>query len=177
MRRGYRPCSIHTERQIPLSFSPYRSRRSSSSHARCALITQSYTENCKSIFSRTLWNILLNRALPRRRALPRSCRSSHENRSSPRWFLPRNPALCPRFSLFFLLSFLFWFEQVFSNTDAKTNTAMQEQYRHINLFKPRLTRRTFSDRCYRQKRLRQSDLRLPFQSTPPPVAGRLRLRR
>src|SRR5215469_10724926 len=78
---------------------------------------------------------------------------------------------------FFSYLSCFVFEAVFSNTDAKANTAMQEQYRQINLFKPRLTRRTFSDRCYRQKRLRQSDLHLPFQSTPPPVAGPLRLRR
>jgi hypothetical protein len=37
-----------------------------SSHVRCALINQSYTRNCKDIFSRTLWNILLSRRLPRR---------------------------------------------------------------------------------------------------------------
>ena len=51
---------------IPLSFSPYRSRHSLSSHVRCALVTRGYTQNCKSIFSRTLWIILLEQiARPR----------------------------------------------------------------------------------------------------------------
>src|SRR5438132_2459453 len=49
MRAGYRRCSIRTEPLIPSSFSLYRSRRSLSSHVRCALGIQDYTQNYKSI--------------------------------------------------------------------------------------------------------------------------------
>src|SRR5438094_3359632 len=58
MRPGYRPCSILTEPLIPPSFSPYQSRRFSSSHVRCALAIRAYTQNCKSIFSRIPSNTL-----------------------------------------------------------------------------------------------------------------------
>src|SRR5437867_1596002 len=58
MRAGYRRCSIRTEPLIPPSFSLYRSRRSLSSHVRCALGIQDYTQNYKSIFSKILLNIL-----------------------------------------------------------------------------------------------------------------------
>src|SRR5437762_1507970 len=56
-------CSIPTELLIPSSFLPYQSRRSSSGHLRCALITQIFTQNCKNIFDRTQSNILLSRRM------------------------------------------------------------------------------------------------------------------
>ncbi len=45
------------------SFSLYRSRRSSSDHVRCALVTQSCTRNCKTIFDRTRPNIPLSQQI------------------------------------------------------------------------------------------------------------------
>src|ERR1041385_8589284 len=63
MKVEYRRCSIPTEPLIRSSFSPYRSRRSSSDRVLCALTTRSCTPNYKSIFDRTRSNILLSQGI------------------------------------------------------------------------------------------------------------------
>src|SRR6266508_4345256 len=57
MRAGYRRCSILMEPPNPLNFSRYRSKLSLNNRTRCALVTQSCTQNCESIFSKTRSNI------------------------------------------------------------------------------------------------------------------------
>src|SRR5215471_21177162 len=59
------------ERLIPLSFSQYQSRHSSSSRVRCALVIRNSTRSFRNIFSRIQWNFLLSSsevATPLRRA-------------------------------------------------------------------------------------------------------------
>jgi len=63
MKVESRRCSIPTAPLIPSSFSRYQSRRFSSGHVRCALITQIFTPNCKSIFDRIQSNILLSQQI------------------------------------------------------------------------------------------------------------------
>src|SRR5204863_9940344 len=53
MRPEYPRFSIPTELLIPLSFSLYQPRRSSSGHVRYAVVIQNCTRNCSAIFDRT----------------------------------------------------------------------------------------------------------------------------
>src|SRR5438034_10444825 len=53
MRPEYPRFSIPMELIIPLSFSPYQPRRSSSGHVRYAVVIQNCTRNCSAIFDRT----------------------------------------------------------------------------------------------------------------------------
>src|SRR3981189_2292166 len=64
MKAGYQHCSIPMELRIRSSFSPYQSRHFLSSHVPYALVTRGSTQNCKSIFSRTLSNIPLKSNQP-----------------------------------------------------------------------------------------------------------------
>src|SRR2546421_7654559 len=56
MRPQYPRFSIPTELLIPLNFSPYQPRRSSSVHVRYAVVIQNCTRNCSAIFDRTQSN-------------------------------------------------------------------------------------------------------------------------
>src|SRR5438477_3876415 len=56
MRPEYPRFSIPTELLIPLNFSPYQLRLSSSGHMRYAVVIQNFTRNCNAIFDRTRSN-------------------------------------------------------------------------------------------------------------------------
>src|SRR5437762_6463859 len=56
MRPQYPRFSIPTELLIPLNFSPYQPKRSSSGHVRYAVVIQNCTRNCNAIFDRTQSN-------------------------------------------------------------------------------------------------------------------------
>src|SRR6266700_4283411 len=56
MRPEYPRFSIPTELLIPLNFSPYQLRLSSSGHMRYAVVIQNFTRNCSAIFDSTQSN-------------------------------------------------------------------------------------------------------------------------
>src|SRR5438046_6716765 len=56
MKPDFPHFTIPTELLIPLSFSPYQPKRSSSGHVRYAVVIQNCTRNCSAIFDRTQSN-------------------------------------------------------------------------------------------------------------------------